>query len=44
MKIYEERTIAGDISDVWRIATDVAKWPDWDPHEEAGEIQNNPHN
>ena len=38
MKIYEERTIAGDISDVWRIATDVAKWPDWDPHEEAGEI------
>lgn len=38
MKLREERIIKGNISDVWRIATDVVNWPKWDPHEEAGEI------
>lgn len=38
MELHEERVIAGDLSTVWRVATDVARWPDWDPHEEAGEI------
>ncbi|MCJ8508838.1 hypothetical protein MUU53_13045 [Rhizobium lemnae] len=38
MKLYEERIISGNLSEIWRIATDVAKWPEWDPHEEAGEI------
>ena len=38
MELYEKRIINGDIHDVWRVATDVGRWPDWDPHEEAGEI------
>lgn len=38
MRLHEERVIVGEVSEVWRTATDVARWPDWDPHEEAGEI------
>jgi hypothetical protein len=38
MKLYETRIISGDIRDAWRVATDVARWPEWDPHEEAAEI------
>lgn len=38
MELYEERIISGEIADIWRVATDVARWPEWDPHEEAGEI------
>lgn len=38
MEVYEQRVISGNIEGVWRIATDVNSWPEWDPHEEAGEI------
>ncbi len=38
MEIYEHRVISGKIEDVWSVATDVDRWPEWDPHEEAGEI------
>jgi hypothetical protein len=38
MELREERVIMGGLADVWQVATDVARWPDWDPHEEAGEI------
>jgi hypothetical protein len=38
MKIFGERIINGDIDGVWRIATDVNAWPNWDPHEEAAEL------
>jgi hypothetical protein len=38
MELYERRIISGNIDEVWRIATDVNRWPEWDPHEEAGEI------
>lgn len=38
MELYEQRIISGDINDIWHVATDVARWPEWDPHEEAGEI------
>lgn len=38
MDLYEQRIITGEINDVWRVATDVNRWPEWDPHEEAGEI------
>lgn len=38
MKLYEQRIISGNIDDVWHVATDVNRWPEWDPHEEAGEI------
>lgn len=38
MELREERVISGDLADVWRVATDVVRWPEWDPHEEAGEI------
>ena len=38
MELYEQRMISGNIEDVWRVATDVKRWPEWDPHEEAGEI------
>ncbi|HEX6523807.1 MAG TPA: SRPBCC family protein [Streptosporangiaceae bacterium] len=38
----EEATITGDISAIWSVATDVAGWASWDPHEEksrfAGEF------
>jgi hypothetical protein len=38
MKLYERKIISGNLEDVWRVATDVNRWPEWDPHEEAGEI------
>ncbi len=38
MDINEQRIISGNIEDIWSIATDVNRWPEWDPHEEAGEI------
>jgi hypothetical protein len=38
MKIHEERLISGDIETLWRIVTDVNRWPTWDPHEEAAEL------
>lgn len=38
MDLYEKRIISGGIEEVWRVATDVNRWPEWDPHEEAGEI------
>lgn len=38
MELYEQRVISGRIDDVWRVATDVNRWPEWDPHEEAGEV------
>jgi len=38
MDLYEQRIISGGIEEVWRVATDVNRWPEWDPHEEAGEI------
>jgi hypothetical protein len=38
MEIHEQRVISGRIEDVWRVATDVNRWPEWDPHEEAGNI------
>jgi hypothetical protein len=38
MELYEQRVISGQIEEVWRVATDVNRWPEWDPHEEAGEI------
>lgn len=38
MKLYEQRIISGRVEDVWSIATDVDRWPEWDPHEEAGEL------
>ena|SRR5579859_2405885 len=30
----EEAIISGDVSAVWAVATDVAGWQSWDPHEE----------
>ncbi len=38
MELYERKIISGSLNDVWRIATDVDHWAEWDPHEEAGEI------
>lgn len=38
MEIYEQSIISGSLEDVWRVATDVNRWPEWDPHEEAGKI------
>ena len=36
--ISEQATITGDISEIWRVATDVARWPEWDPHEQQARI------
>lgn len=38
MELYERKVISGNLEDVWYVATDVDRWPEWDPHEEAGEI------
>lgn len=38
MELYERKVISGNLEDVWHVATDVDRWPEWDPHEEAGEI------
>lgn len=38
MDIHEQRIISGRIEEVWRVSTDVNRWPEWDPHEEAGQI------
>ena len=37
-EIREETTIGGDIASVWAVATDVASWPAWDPHEQAARL------
>ncbi|MCU1647350.1 MAG: hypothetical protein JWN03_7625 [Nocardia sp.] len=34
----EEAVIKGDIDQVWAVATDVARWSEWDPHEEQSRI------
>ncbi|MEV6774328.1 SRPBCC family protein [Nocardia sp. NPDC051030] len=34
----EEAVISGDIDKIWAVATDVAHWADWDPHEEKSRI------
>lgn len=38
MKISGETIIKGDLDTIWSIVTDVANWPDWDPHEEAARL------
>ncbi len=35
----EEAVITGDIDQIWAVATDVAHWADWDPHEEKSRIE-----
>jgi hypothetical protein len=37
-EITAETTIGGDIEAVWSVATDVAGWPTWDPHEQAARL------
>lgn len=34
----EEAVITGDIDRIWAVATDVARWSEWDPHEEKSRI------
>jgi hypothetical protein len=31
--LSEQVIITGDIAAVWEVATDVPRWPEWDPHE-----------
>jgi uncharacterized protein YndB with AHSA1/START domain len=33
-EIRAETVIQGDVRKVWRVVTDVARWPEWDPHED----------
>ena len=35
----EEAIIVGDISAIWAVATDVAGWASWDPHEEKSRFE-----
>lgn len=35
----EEAVITGDISRVWTVATDIAGWQSWDPHEEKSKFE-----
>ncbi len=37
-EIKEQATISGDLATVWTVATDVANWPAWDPHEEDARL------
>lgn len=34
----EAAVITGDIDKIWAVATDVARWSEWDPHEEKSRI------
>jgi hypothetical protein len=34
-----ESTIEGRVERAWEILTDVARWSEWDPHEEAARIE-----
>jgi hypothetical protein len=34
----EEAAISGEISAVWTVATDIAGWQGWDPHEEKSKF------
>lgn len=34
----EEAVISGDVDRIWAVATDVARWAEWDPHEEKSRI------
>ena len=38
MKISAEAVIDGTLDTVWEVATDVAGWPMWDPHEEGARL------
>ncbi len=35
----EEAVINGAIGTVWQVATDIAGWPAWDPHEEKARFR-----
>lgn len=35
----EEAVINGAIGTVWQVATDIAGWPSWDPHEEKARFE-----
>jgi hypothetical protein len=37
-RIQAEAVIDGDVDQVWTIATDVDRWSEWDPHEEAARL------
>jgi hypothetical protein len=37
-EIAAETVISADISAVWRIVSDVERWPDWDPHEDQARL------
>ncbi len=37
-EIIEQATISGDVAIVWAVATDVDRWPTWDPHEEGARL------
>jgi hypothetical protein len=34
----EETVIEGDITAIWQVATNVAAWPSWDPHEQKARL------
>ena len=34
----EHMVIEADLAAVWQVATDVAGWPSWDPHEQKARI------
>jgi len=35
----EEAVINGAVNTVWQVATDIAGWPSWDPHEEKARFE-----
>jgi hypothetical protein len=37
-EIREQTVINGELPKVWAVATDVAAWPAWDPHEDQARI------
>jgi hypothetical protein len=38
-EFFAETTIEGTASRAWEILTDVDRWSEWDPHEEAARIE-----
>ena len=36
--ITSSRVVRGDVAAIWEVSTDVARWPEWDPHEQGARL------
>jgi len=36
--ITSSRVVRGDVAAIWAVSADVARWPEWDPHEQDARL------